>query len=91
MKSAFECFQAAAKCQENARASQDMEARAKLVAEAARWLALGMKAKAEEAKPPPSVHWVVGRSSVQRLIGRPLCGGTPRRSRPLAPGNLGRQ
>lgn len=56
MKSAFECFQAAAKCQENARASQDMEARAKLVAEAARWLALGMKAKAEEAKPPPSVH-----------------------------------
>jgi hypothetical protein len=48
MKSAFDCFQHAAKCEEMAAAAIDDANRTLLLATAAHWRALGKAAKAQE-------------------------------------------
>ena len=48
MKSAFECFQQAAKCQEMAEAARDDKDRAVLLATADHWRALGKEAQAAD-------------------------------------------
>jgi len=52
MKSAFECFQHAAKCEEQARQATSDAARTALLETARQWRALGEQAKASEAKEP---------------------------------------
>lgn len=53
MKSAFECFQQAAKCQEMADAAADANDRAVLLATAEHWRMHGNKARAAETAVPP--------------------------------------
>ena len=53
MKSAFECYQQAAKCQEMASAAADANDRAVLLATAEHWRTLGNKARAAEKAVPP--------------------------------------
>lgn len=52
MASAFECFQHAAKCEEQARNAQNEIDRAFLLAAAEHWRALGNEAKVLENKVP---------------------------------------
>ena len=52
MKSAFECFQHAAKCEEQARQATSDAARRALLETARQWRTLGEQAKASEAKEP---------------------------------------
>lgn len=48
MKSAFECFQQAAKCEQMASTTKDDASRASLVATANHWRALGKAARTRE-------------------------------------------
>jgi hypothetical protein len=50
MKSAFDCFQHAAKCEQMASAARDDASRAVLLATADHWRALGKVAKAREQR-----------------------------------------
>jgi hypothetical protein len=52
MKSAFECFQHAAKCEEQAKQATSEARRAALRETARHWRALGEQAKAKEANEP---------------------------------------
>ena len=52
MKSAFECLQHAAKCEQMARDTYDKADRTLLLATASQWRTLGEAAKVAEALPP---------------------------------------
>jgi hypothetical protein len=52
MKSAFECFQHAAKCEEQAQQATSDAGRASLLETAKHWRALGAQAKAKDGNKP---------------------------------------